>query len=199
MNFKNTNYNSLAGKFLIASPIISDPRFAKCLIYMISDDEEGSMGLIVNKPAKNLIVEQICSTNIKEESNITYKPDPTVYYGGPVEIDKGFILHTKDYENTYESTAIKNNLLLSSNIKILKDIMSGKGPSKFFFAMGYAGWDSNQLAKELKVNTWIEANLDVDTVFSKNSEKKWENALLSIGINTKSLSKLNFSPISGSA
>ncbi|OUX16404.1 MAG: hypothetical protein CBE11_02145 [Rickettsiales bacterium TMED251] len=197
MDKSSKKYNSLAGKFLIASPSISDTRFSKCLIYMVSDNEDGSMGVIVNKPALNLTIDSIFE-NIHKEG-ISMACQPTIYYGGPVDLDKGFIIHSNDYISKEETTKIENNLLLSNNMEILKDIVSGKGPSQSILAIGYAGWYSYQLEDELKNNTWIEADLSVDMLFSKDTSNKWKKALLSVGIKKNNIKNSNFSPFSGSA
>ena len=123
----------------------------------------------------------------------------TVFYGGPVEFDKGFVLHTNDYKTSEDKTLLKNNLVLSSNIKILKDLSIGNGPSKFIVVIGYAGWQSNQLAQELKQNSWLVANMNKKILFSKKPELKWKNALNSIGIEEKNLKSFKFSNYSGSA
>ena len=195
---KNSLYNSLAGKFLIASPNMADPRFSECLIYMVSDNEEGSMGIIVNKPALNLSIDSIFE-EITKKNTSNKNEDPIIYYGGPVDLDKGFIIHSNDYISSDECTKLKNNLVLSNNIKILKDIASGKGPSKSILAIGYAGWYSYQLSEELKNNTWIEAELDIEIIFSKKTSQKWKKALSSVGIKKNNLNNSNFSSFSGSA
>ena len=197
MDKKNKNYNSLEGKFLIASPNITDPRFYQTLIYMISDSTAGSMGVIVNKPAINLDLKNIFY-NIRE-FNIKEKQEYKVHYGGPVEFDKGFILHSNDYDSNEEKTILKNNLVLSSNKKILEDLFSGKGPSKFIVLMGYSGWSSNQLAEELKQNSWLIADLDKKILFSKNCGLKWKNALKIVGLKEENLQSFKFSNYSGSA
>ena len=197
MDKSSKKYNSLAGKFLIASPSISDSRFSKCLIYMVSDNKDGSMGVIVNKPALNLTIDNLFENIRKEGISKSYQP--TIYYGGPVDLDKGFIIHSNDYVSKEETTKIENNLLLSNSMEILKDIVSGKGPSQSILAIGYAGWYSYQLEDELKNNTWIEAELGVDMLFSKDTSDKWKKALLSVGIKKNNIKNSNFSPFSGSA
>ncbi|MBF96876.1 MAG: hypothetical protein CFH34_01088 [Alphaproteobacteria bacterium MarineAlpha9_Bin4] len=194
---KNNNYFSLEGKFLIASPNMLDSRFSEALIYMISDDTEGSMGIIVNKPALNLDLESFFNnfSKIKKPTNSEYP----IHYGGPVEFNKGFILHTNDYETPEEKTFLKNNLVLSSNSRILNDLSTGNGPSKFIVVIGYAGWYSNQLAEELKQNSWLVANMNKKILFSKNYRLKWKNALKSIGIEEQHLQHFKFSNYSGSA
>ena len=192
---KNNNYFSIEGKFLIASPNMSDPRFSETLIYMISDDVKGSMGIIVNKPALNLDINTIFNIKIKSNTSNMH----TLHYGGPVDYDRGFILHTNDYKKSQECKYLKNNLVLSSNSKILSDLTLGKGPSKFIVVIGYAGWQSNQLSEELRQNAWLVAKLNKRILFSKNYSLKWKKALKSIGIENASLKSFKFSNYSGSA
>ena len=197
MDKKNKSYYSLEGKFLIASPNISDPRFSQTLIYMISDSTEGSMGVIVNKPAINLDLKN--NFYNPKDMKVKKKQEYKVYYGGPVEFDKGFILHSNDYFSNEEKTVLKDNLVLSSNQKILQDLSSGKGPSKFIVLIGYSGWSSYQLTEELKQNSWLIADLDKKILFSKNYRLKWKNALKIVGLEEESLQSFKFSNYSGSA
>ena len=164
---------------------------------MISDNEDGSMGIIVNKPALNLSIKNIFEEI--SEDKILKPHEPIVYYGGPVDLNKGFIIHSNDYRSKEEYTKLENNLILSNNVSILKDIVSGRGPSKSILAIGYAGWHSNQLVSELKENTWIEADLGTEILFSKEASMKWKNALKSLGIKKNSIKDLNFSSFSGTA
>ena len=198
VNLKKNKYNSLAGKFLISSPYINDMRFKKTLIYIISDNASGSMGIIVNKPAMNIDLERVLGALKvnKNDKNVCY---PKVFYGGPVELDKGFIVHTNDYKYKEGITEINNDLALSSNISIINDIVSGAGPSKSILAIGYTGWDSYQLQSELMQNVWIEIELDINIMFSDNHNKKWEYAISKLGINPKSLNKSIFTSYTGSA
>ena len=194
MRNKNKNYNSLQGKFLISSPNINDDVFKKSLIYIISDNEDGSMGIIVNKPAHKVNLTSLLGENI----NNTIKR-PQVYFGGPVELDKGFILHTNDYENNKNHIKLDNGLILSSDFSTIKEIAHGKGPSNSILALGYTGWSSFQLHAELKKNDWFELNLDRDIIFAKNHKKKWDQAISKLGINKKLLESAIFSNYSGSA
>ena len=195
MKNQNKNYHSLQGKFLISSPNINDSIFKKSLIYMISDNEEGSMGIIINKPALKVNVTSLLGKNI-EEGIIN---QPQVYYGGPVELDKGFILHTNDYKSDKNQIELGNNLILSSDFSTIKEIVLGGGPSKSILALGYTGWSSFQLHAELKKNDWFELNLDTDIIFAKNHRKKWDQAISKLGINKELLQNAIFSNYSGSA
>ncbi len=196
-NYKK-KYNSLSGKFLIASPNMNDYRFKNTIIYILSDNEEGSMGIIINKPALNIKLDKIFH-DIEPTINIDNGSTPNIFYGGPVALDKGFIIHTNDYKTSKKIDLLENNLVLSSNKKILQDILIGNGPSKSIFTIGYSGWDSYQLVSEIKSNSWIEAELDIDLLFSANNENKWELAMSKVGIKTKKLNNITFSPDSGSA
>jgi len=194
MKNQNKNYHSLQGKFLISSPNINDSIFKKSLIYIISDNEDGSMGIIVNKPAHKVNLTPLLEKNIKDIIQ-----HPQVYYGGPVELDKGFILHTNDYENDKNHIKLDNNLILSNDFSTIKEIAMGSGPSKSILALGYTGWSSFQLHAELKKNDWFELNLDTDIIFSNNHEKKWDEAISKLGINKELLQSAIFSNYSGSA
>lgn len=194
MKKQNKNYNSLQGKFLISSPNINDSVFKKSLIYIISDNEDGSMGIIVNKPAYRVNLNALLGENIK---NIIKQTQ--VYYGGPVELDKGFILHTNDYKNDKNNIKLDNGLMLSSDFSTIKKITLGSGPSKSILALGYTGWSSFQLHTELKNNDWFELDLDTDIIFAKNHKKKWAHAISKLGINKELLQSAIFSNYSGSA
>ena len=194
MKNQNKIYHSLQGKFLISSPNINDSVFKKSLIYIISDNEDGSMGIIVNKPANKVNLTSLLSKNIKD---MTLQPQ--VYYGGPVELDKGFILHTNDYTNDKNHIKLDNGLILSNDFSTIKKIVLGRGPSKSILALGYTGWSSFQLHAELKKNDWFELNLDTDVIFAKNHKKKWHQAISKLGINKELLQSAIFSNYSGSA
>jgi putative transcriptional regulator len=194
MKNQNKNYNSLQGKFLISSPNINDNVFKKSLIYIISDNIDGSMGIIVNKPAHKVSLTSLLGENIKDIIQ-----QPQVYYGGPVELDKGFILHTNDHKNYKNHIILDNNLILSSDFSTIKEIALGNGPSKSILALGYTGWSSFQLHAELKKNDWFELNLDVNIIFAKNHKKKWDQAISKLGINKELLQNAIFSNYSGSA
>ena len=197
-NFKRNKYNSLEGKFLISSPSMDDSIFKKTLIYVISDNESGSMGIIINKPALNINFQSIFG-NFKNNINQKKLNKPEVFYGGPVELDKGFIIHTNDYKDNEAITLLDNNLALSSNISIIEDILLGEGPSKSIFTIGYTGWDSYQLKSEISKNTWIEIELDIEIIFSNKHNDKWSYALSKLGINSKRLNNSIFTSYTGSA
>ena len=100
-----------------------------------------------------------------------------MFYGGPVELDKGFIVHTNDYKDEQGITLIGKNLALSSNISIIKDIVSGTGPSKSIFTIGYTGWSSYQLQSEIDQKCMDGNRTENRYIISKNHKKKWDFAI----------------------
>ena len=173
---------------------MNDRVFKKSLIYIISDNEEGSMGIIINKPALKVNISSLLGENIEGISK-----KPKVYFGGPVDLDRGFILHTNDYINYKSHIKLENNLVLSSDFSTIKEIILGNGPSKSILAIGYTGWGSFQLQAELKKNDWFELDLDTDIIFSNNYKNKWNKAISKLGINKDLLKKAIFSNYTGSA
>ena len=194
MKNQNKKYNSLQGKFLISSPNINDTIFKKSLIYIISDNKKGSMGIIINKPALKINISSLVGENIESISK-----KPKIYFGGPVDLDKGFILHTNDYKNSENYIELENNLVLSSDFSNIKKAVLGNGPSKFIIALGYTGWSSLQLHEELKKNDWFELDLNTDIIFSGNYKNKWYKAISKLGINREVLKNAIFSYYTGTA
>ena len=179
------NKKFLSGKFLIAAPSMVDPRFYKSVIYIITHKNEGAMGIVINQPIIETKINNIINNEeLKDNSNIDNIP---ITYGGPVETKKGFILHTSEFK---DETTIKVNseIFLTSNINILKSIVKGNGPKKSLFALGYAGWFAGQLEEELLNDGWLVAPGSSKLIFECKAEKKWSEAMKSIGINPNFLS-----------
>ncbi|MBK47740.1 MAG: hypothetical protein CMI94_01765 [Pelagibacteraceae bacterium] len=174
------NNKFLSGNFLISSPTMADPRFYKSVIYLITHKKEGAMGIVINQPIIKANINNLINfEEIKNNSNIDNIP---ITYGGPVDTKKGFILHTPEFKD--ESTIkVDNEVFLTSNINILKSIVKGDGPKKSLFALGYAGWFAGQLENELNDNGWLVAPGDSKLIFECKAEKKWREAIKSIGIN----------------
>ena len=194
MKIFNKKYNSLQGKFIISSPNMSDTIFKKTLIYIISDNEYGSVGIIINKPALKVNVSSLFGKNIQ-----AIKKAPKIYFGGPVELNKSFILHTNDNNNYKNNIKLDNNLVLSSDLSTIKEIVLGNGPSKSILTIGYTGWASFQLHEELKKNDWLELDLDTSIIFTGNYQKKWDKAISKLGINKQLLKNAIFTNYTGSA
>ena len=179
------NNKFLSGKFLIASPSMTDPRFYKSVIYIISHKKDGAMGIVINQPIietklKNIIFNE----ELKDSSNIDNIP---ITLGGPVDTKKGFILHTSEFKDK-STIKVDSNIFLTSNINILKSIVKGKGPKKSLFALGYAGWFPGQLEEEISNDGWLIAPGDSKLIFECKVENKWSEAIKSIGVDPNLLS-----------
>lgn len=178
----NYSLDNLTGKFLIASPhCFSNDVFNESLIYITSHNvEEGAVGLIINRLVSKAPFQSVM-TMLKNES-INVNSSLPIFMGGPVEPERGFILHTAEY-NKNLLLSCPNNLAVSSNIEILKDIAGGYGPKSSLFVLGYTGWEKGQLNQEIRSNMWLIADYDPEVMFLPNHEEKWSYALKSIGVN----------------
>ena len=172
---KKSNYTNLNGKFLIAMPNMGDSRFKHAVIYICSHNENGAMGLIINRAAINFNLSDLIK-QLTLPKNIKPEVFP-INIGGPVEPYRGFILHTLDYVNQDHTVEIDNTLGMTSSLDILEDIAMSKGPKTFLVALGYSGWGAGQLDLEIKNNGWLISDASLDVIFKKDNSKKWEEAL----------------------
>ncbi len=169
----------LSGQFLISTPQMPDPRFREQVIFLCAHNREGTMGVVINKPNKEIsMMEVLLSTNIP----LPEGPLPPVYNGGPVEMEAGFILYSSDYESD-QSLKVTSNIYLSRESKLLEDISKGDGPEEYLFLLGYAGWGPGQLEAELMDNSWLTVPGDMHVLFHTPDEHKWKQAARRFGIN----------------
>jgi putative transcriptional regulator len=177
--------HSLQGKLLIGTPMVSGSLFDQSVIYLFAHDAEGAMGLIVNRPLEHVGPDRILEQfDLTPEHGILNMP---VHMGGPVEPNRGFVLHTRDYE---DGTALVNNDIFSvtSHVSILKDIANGNGPKKAMFALGYSGWAAGQLESEIESGSWIVVPASEALVFDQDNEEKWVTSSHSLGFDLDRLS-----------
>ncbi len=177
----------LVGKFLIAMPNMADPRFYKTVIYMCAHSEQGAMGIIVNKLLHQLpyadLMSQLSLSTMEGES----EGDVLIHFGGPVDVERGFVLHSLDYKE--ESTVvIGESVGLTATSNILREIGKTTGAKKNMLTLGYAGWNPGQLDRELRRNSWLIVNADMDLIFDGNLNVKWDTAIASIGVDKTFLS-----------
>ena len=179
--------NNLTGKVLIAMPSLRDPRFAYSLVYICVHSYEGAMGLILNKSIADLPFSDLLDQlSIKFDSEDTI-PNIDVQFGGPVEMGRGFILHSADYTADETTLKVSDTLGLTGTIDILRAIAEKNGPRQSMLALGYAGWAEGQLESEVRNNDWLFCDPDDDLVFSSSHANKWRNALKKIGVNPEFL------------
>ena len=176
----------LEGSLLVATPLLDGSCFEKAVIYMCAHNETGAMGILVNQALANVSCKDVLGQVGINSSEIMCDNAP-VYFGGPVESAKGFILHTADY-SSIGTQLIRNNISLTSTIDILKDMANGKGPQKQIFALGCAGWSAGQVEREIKENSWITIPASENLIFDAINKDKWQQAAGSLGINVSNYS-----------
>ena len=178
---------NLSNNFLISMPHVNDPVFKKSLIYICNHDKDGAMGLIINKPISSLKLNQEVDSILKETNLFKIQPTPDVYFGGPVDLNMGIILHPLDYI-TKKTIKISNQLGVTSDSKIINDIIKGNGPSMFRFSIGYAGWSNGQLEEEFSNGDWLMLPSKLDVIFTMPDEQKWEYINNNLGIDISNIS-----------
>lgn len=185
MNTSNNETSlDLTGHFLIAMPDMGDPVFAGTVTYILVHDEDGALGVIINRPLEVALQEVFEASQITEfDSDVGEYP---VYHGGPVTPEQGFILHRRR-ERSWSSAISNEDMSLTTSRDILVDIASDEGPEEFIFCLGYSGWTKGQIEEELKSNAWLTVKADTDIIFSKNN-LKYQQALKQLGIDQAVLS-----------
>ena len=182
----NATDSTLAGKLLIAMPDMSDPRFAKTVIYMCAHSDEGGMGLIVNKPQKDVSFQKLLSQ--MDIPTTPGMPEIDVHFGGPVDHQRGFVLHSNDYASDNGTLDVDETFRMTATLEVLEDIAKGQGPATSMLALGYAGWGPGQLEYEISQNGWLTCAPSDEIVFGKDNNAKWSAALRSMGIDPLLLS-----------
>lgn len=175
----------LANQFLIAMPGLEDPNFFHSVTYICEHNEEGALGLVINRPLQMQlgdILQHIKLEHIEPEA----KQLP-VHLGGPVQQDRGFVLHEPlgDWDATLKVT---ERIGITSSIDILEAIAINRGPERSLIALGYAGWGAGQLEREMAENAWLSGPADPDILFSTPDAERWKAAAASLGIDLDLLS-----------
>jgi len=175
----------LTGQLLVAMPQMLDERFSKSVIYICAHNDDGAMGLVVNKVLENInfpdLLQQL------DLSPIVSGKEIRVHFGGPVEAGRGFVLHTADY--VQEATMIVDDrIALTATTDILRDIAGGDGPQNSLLALGYAGWGPGQLDAEIQANGWLSLDADDKLIFSLDPASAWQGSLAKMGIDVSMLS-----------
>jgi len=177
--------NQLAGQMLLASPSLQDAHFKDAVILVCHYDQEGGMGLIINRPRKIDMHEVLEDLNIPVLDQT--RASHPVFEGGPVDDFRGFVLH--DHCHIYDSTMqITTELNLTASRDILEDLGHGKGPEQYLLLLGYAGWGAGQMEKEISNNDWLVAPASQHIVFQEPPENRWDVAARGIGIERSQLS-----------
>ncbi len=160
-----------AGQLLVASPKMGDPRFEKSVVYMVEHNDEGALGLIVNKVYGKGPLGKLMQGFGMDPGDA--KGRVTLHFGGPVAPDGAFILHTGDYKSP-RSKPVDPSISFTTDTRILKDVASGKGPRRLLFVLGYAGWGAGQLENEMARGDWSLSEANEDRVFGDGKGDVWE-------------------------
>ena len=183
----NIHTRYLENQFLIAMPQMLDPYFTNTVTYLWKHNEEGALGIVINKPLKACVADIFAELNILCSTEDSLFRERPVLAGGPVERDKGFIIHDagQQWESSIEVTP---EITICTSRTILQDIAKGSGPENYLVALGCAGWEAGQLEREITENTWLTTPANAELIFSDNYNGKAEAAASLLGINLQQIS-----------
>jgi putative transcriptional regulator len=176
---------NLTNHFLIAMPAMADPHFSKTVTYICEHSEKGAIGLVINKPI------DITLAHLFEQVDIHLTDqafsDDAVYFGGPVKVECGFVLHQPlgDWNSTLKVDA---DIGMTTSKDILEAIADGRGPQRVLVTLGYAGWSPGQLEEEIKQNGWLTVEADQRLIFDLPAEDKLVAAMAKLGVHPAMLS-----------
>jgi putative transcriptional regulator len=180
----------LTNQFLIAMPGMADDTFARSVVYLCEHNERGALGLVINKPIdiklKNLFEKVELSLDREELA------EQPVYFGGPVQTERGFVLHEKigDDGDSYSSTmSIPGGLEMTTSRDVLEAMSHGAGPKKVLITLGYSGWQAGQLEDEIGRNGWLTVGADPAVIFDTPVEERYDRALSLLGFDPRMLSQ----------
>ncbi len=176
---------SLTNQFLIAMPGLADPNFFHTVTYICTHNKDGAMGIVINRPTGITLGEIFEQMEISSSNeNVIHLP---IYQGGPVQADRGFVIHEPIY-NWEFSIKVCNDIGVATSKDILQAIALGSGPRRSLVALGYAGWGAGQLEEEILNNAWLHAPADTGIIFNTPAEKRWEAAVALTGVALDKLS-----------
>lgn len=177
--------NGFVGQVLLAMPAMSDPRFERAVIYMCAHNDDGAMGIVINKPFDSINFRELLG-ELDIPTTAAAENIP-VHFGGPVENQRGFVLHSKEYSQP-ETLLVDDRVGLTATVRVLRDLASGDGPERSILALGYAGWGPGQLESEIQQNAWLTVPAREEFLFEIANDEKWERAFNSIGVDLSVLS-----------
>jgi putative transcriptional regulator len=181
-----TGQINLTHHFLIAMPAMADPNFAHTLTYVCEHNKDGALGIVVNRPIDMTLSALFDQINVPL-ANRALRESP-VHFGGPVQLDRGFVLH-RPLGNWQSTLAIGDDMGLTTSKDVLEAVGRGDGPADVFVSLGYAGWEAGQLESELAQNAWLTVQADAGVVFELPPERRLPAAMQLLGIDLAQLSE----------
>lgn len=177
---------SLKHHFLIAMPDMADPNFAHSITYICEHNEEGAMGIMVNRPMELTVGDILNHLQIHDFSE--QLQERQVLYGGPVQTERGFVLH-RTHRHQWDTTlCVEGDICLTTSRDILMAISRSEGPQESLVALGYAGWSAGQLDHEMAHNAWLSVKADSDILFATPFDQRWQAAAALIGVDMNLMS-----------
>jgi putative transcriptional regulator len=176
----------LKNQFLIAMPTLLDPNFFHSVAYICEHNQHGAMAIVINQPVDLTVGELI--EQMKHKSPDTALAKRPVFRGGPVDVDRGFVLHMSEEEEKWESTLpVTDKISLTTSNDIITAMAEGRGPQQSLVALGFAGWGAGQLEEEIRDNAWLNCPADSRLIFNNDVEARWEEAAKLLGIDINQL------------
>ncbi|ANP45030.1 YqgE/AlgH family protein [Candidatus Viadribacter manganicus] len=179
--------DTLTGKLLVAMPGIGDPRFDRTVIMMCAHDAEHAMGVVINKQKEDLTLDEVLGhlgLTVGEEA-----AERLVLDGGPVRPDRGYVLHSEDFEAGDATQSVAPGVRLTATRDVLEAVASDHAPASYVLALGCAGWDAGQLEDEIRHNAWLVVDFDKAIVFDATLDDKWARAIKTLGLDPSQLSQ----------
>ncbi|TBU96204.1 YqgE/AlgH family protein [Phytopseudomonas dryadis] len=177
---KNSAPTPLRHHFLIAMPHMADPHFAQTVVYLVEHNDQGAMGLIINRPNGLNLADVLEQLRPDSEPPALCRSLP-IFTGGPVQTDRGFVLHPSGPQ--FQATLELGELGLSTSQDVLFAIAEGEGPERHLIALGYAGWEAGQLEAELADNAWLTSPADHTILFETPYDQRLNAAAALLGVN----------------
>lgn len=169
---------SLQGHFLISMPHMDDHNFDHTVTFICDHNEYGAMGIVVNRPLEITLGELLQHIELSDSCSL----QEPVYAGGPVQNDRGFILHSPTEQDWDSCYGISDQVTITTSQDILRALSRNEGPKHYLVALGYAGWGAGQLEQELSDNVWLSCPADLDIIFRTPAEERLQAAAMSLGI-----------------
>ncbi len=175
----------LNNQFLIAMPGLNDPHFFHTVTYVCQHNDDGALGIVINRPTNMKLSDIFRQMGIKSE--LASALNAPVFAGGPVQQERGFVIHRPCEQHWDSSISTADNITLTSSRDVLEAIAEGKGPSQYLIALGYAGWGSGQLEKEMVENAWLNTPSGEAIIFDTPISQRWNAAAGQLGIDINRL------------
>jgi putative transcriptional regulator len=173
---------NLANHFLIAMPSMNDPIFGGAVVYICEHNEKGVLGVVINKPTDmtmDVLFDRI-DLKVAEGLRASVEDEP-IMFGGPVQDDRGFVLHTPGAHYS-SSLTVTNDVAFTTSIDVLEAVARGQGPERMMVSIGYAGWSPGQLEEEISRNGWLTVSADARVLFDLPIEERYNAAIKLLGI-----------------